>query len=106
MNATICEAIRSRKLIMFAYADLIRVVEPHLYGVTTGEHEILSAWLRPGYSRTDPNGGWRTYRVADMESLVLLPEAFDGPRPGYNPGDERMGEVYCSLPLMEVAARG
>ena len=100
MNATICEAIRSRKLIMFAYADLIRVVEPHRYGVTTGDHEILSGWLRPGYSRTDPNGGWRTYRVPDMGSLVLLPEAFAGPRAGYNPHDERMREVYCSLPLV------
>jgi hypothetical protein len=103
VNATICEAIRGRRLIMFAYADLIRVVEPHVYGLTTGDHEILSGWLRPGYSRTDPNGGWRTYRVADMGSVTLLPETFAGARPGYNPHDERMGTVYCSLPVVSAA---
>jgi len=97
VNATICEAIRSRRLIMFAYADLIRVVEPHLYGVNSAGHEMLTAWLRPGHSRTDPQGGWRNYRLDDLSRLQRLPEGFDAPRPGFNPNDSRMREVYCAL---------
>lgn len=97
MNPTVCDAIRTRRLLMFAYADLIRVVEPHLYGVNSAGHEMLTAWLRPGHSRTDPQGGWRNYRLDDLTRLQALPETFDAPRPGFNPNDARMREVYCRL---------
>jgi hypothetical protein len=97
MNALICEAIREKKLLMFEYADLIRVVEPHLYGMNTAGHEALSAWLRAGYSRSDPQGGWRTYLVREIGSVQVLDQPFDRPRPGYNPRDARMVRIFCGL---------
>jgi hypothetical protein len=97
---TICDAIRTRRLLMFAYGGLVRVVEPHIFGVNTAGHEALSAWLRPGYSRTDPAGGWRMYRADGISALQRLDEPFAGPRPGYNPGDPHLETVYCSLPLI------
>jgi len=97
MNLTICEAIRARKLLMFAYGDLMRIVEPHLYGVNAAGHEVLSAWLRPGLSRADPGGWWRTYRVDEISALRLLDESFDAPREGYNPNDARMVRVHCGI---------
>ena len=103
MDSTICEAIRARKLLMFGYAERVRVVEPHLYGVNTAGNEALSAWLRAGYSRSDPGGGWRTYLVPEMYRVQVLDEVFDGPRPGYNPRDERMVRVFCGL---EAGATG
>ena len=98
MNATICEAIRARRLLMFEYADLMRVVEPHLYGVNSAGHDALTAWLRPGHSRVDPQGGWRMYLVSDMHALQPLDETFERPRPGYNARDPRMERVHCALP--------
>lgn len=98
MNGTICEAIRTRRLLIFEYADLMRVVEPHLYGVNSAGHEALTAWLRPGNSRVDPGGGWRNYLVADMHHVQLLDESFESPRPGYNAHDPRPVRVYCALP--------
>ena len=97
VNDTICEAIRAKRLLMFGYGDRVPVVEPHLYGVNALEHEVLSAWLRPGHSRADPEGGWRTYRVDEMRRLQMLDQAFDGPRPGFNPDDGRMHAVFCRL---------
>ena len=97
MDDTICGAIGARKLLMFEYADLMRVVEPHLYGVNSAGHDALTAWLRPGHSRTDPQGGWRMYLVRDMHHVQELDERFARPRTGYNSRDERMQRVYCAL---------
>ena len=102
-RATICEAIRARRLLMFAYKDLLRVVEPHVYGLTSEGNEILNGWLRPGHSRSTPEGGWRNWRVDEISSLTLLPDGFDGPRPDYNPRDSRLRDVLCSLAVLRAA---
>ena len=105
-HALLCEAIRNRRLLMFGYGDAVRVVEPHLYGASAAGHELLSAWMRPGQSRTDPEGGWRTFRVEEMRDVDALPETFTGPRPGYNPSADRMARVFCRLEPLEAGSDG
>lgn len=97
MDARICHAIAGRRLIMLGYKGVLRVVEPHLYGVTTAGHEALSAWMRPGWSRIDPGGGWRLFRADAFRDLQPLPEQFEGPRPGFNPADSHFAEVFCHV---------
>ena len=104
LDTLICDAIRGRKLLMYEYGGLIRVVEPHLYGVNAAGDALLSGWLRPGYSRNDPQGGWRSWRVDRIHSAQLLDQQFDGPRPGYNPRDPRMERVVCALSAATLAA--
>jgi len=103
MRLQICEAIKRRRLLMFGYGDFVRVVEPHLFGVNSAGHEMLSAWLRPGHSRTDPDGGWRNYLTSEITNLQMLDETFAGPREGFNPADPRMQETYC---VLEAAMAG
>jgi hypothetical protein len=91
----ICRAIRGRRLLMFGYGDWVGVAEPYIYGVNTAGHEALSAWLRPGFSRADPEGGWRMYLVSEMRALQVLDERFGAPRAGYNPDDRHFVQVYC-----------
>ena len=100
LRATICDAVRARRLLMFAYGGVVRVVEPHALGVNTAGHEALSAWLRAGHSRTTPAGGWRMYLLDGISALQRLDDGFDAPRPGYNPGDPHLVTVHCSLPLL------
>ena len=95
-NAAICDAIRRRRLLMFAYADQLRVIEPHAYGASSAGHELLSGWMRAGLSRIDPEGGWRNFRMDQLTALQPLDELFI-PRPDYNPEDARWGEVYCRI---------
>lgn len=106
MDPRICLAIAERQLLMFAYGGAVRVVEPHLHGRTTAGHDALSAWMRSGWSRADPEGGWRMYRTDALEGLQILPERFPGPRPGFNPRDPHFVEVYCRVgaPGSETAA--
>ena len=95
MDLRICDAIANRRLLMFGYEGVVRVVEPHLHGRSAAGHELLSAWMRPGWSQADPEGGWRMYRVDAVERLQVLPERFDGARPGFNPADAHFVETFC-----------
>lgn len=104
MNQQLCTAITRRSLIMFEYGDLIRVVEPHRVGINSAGHPMLSGWLRAGYSRSDPAGGWRNYLLSDIHGLQLLDAPFAGTRPGYSTQDARMREVYCQLTPTSVEA--
>jgi hypothetical protein len=97
MNQQLCAAITRCSLVMFEYGDLIRVVEPHRLGINSAGHLMLSGWLRAGYSRSDPAGGWRNYLVADLRALQVLDAPFAGTRPGYSARDARMREVFCEL---------
>ena len=104
LREQLCAAIRRRSLVMFEYGDLIRVVEPHRFGVNSAGHEMLSGWLRAGYSRSDPAGGWRNYLLSDVSALQVLDAPFTGTRPGYAAQDPRMRDVYCELPQSEEDA--
>lgn len=102
MNTLLCDAIRTRRLIRFIYDGYERVAEPHLYGISTANHEVLSAYLVGGWSATEGAPGWRKYLVHDMHDIHVLAESFEGPRPGYNPEDRQMRQMYCRL---ETASR-
>ena len=103
LREQLCAAIRRRSLVMFEYGDLIRVVEPHRFGINSAGHEMLSGWLRAGYSRSDPAGGWRNYLLSDVSALQVLDAPFAGTRPGYAAHDPRMRETYCELEPTEAA---
>jgi hypothetical protein len=105
LREQLCAAIRRHSLVMFEYGDLIRVVEPHRFGINSAGHEMLSGWLRAGYSRSDPAGGWRNYLVRDVAALQVLDAPFAGTRPGYVGHDSRMREVYCELDPTEAATQ-
>ena len=108
LHRQICAAITRRSLVMFEYGDLIRVVEPHRFGVNSAGHPMLSGWLRAGYSRSDPAGGWRNYLLGEISAFQLLDAPFAGTRPGYAAHDSRMREVFCELTptAVDVAAEG
>ncbi|HEX5436064.1 MAG TPA: hypothetical protein VFW98_02820 [Gemmatimonadaceae bacterium] len=97
MLPVLCAAIRARTLLIFGYGERVPIVEPHLYGVNSLGHEVLSAWLLPGHSRADPEGGWRTYLVNEMRNVQMLDQIFPQPRAGYNPDDQRMTHTFCRL---------
>jgi len=108
LHRQICAAITRRSLVMFEYSDLIRVVEPHRFGVNSAGHPMLSGWLRAGYSRSDPAGGWRNYLLDDISAFQVLDAPFAGTRPGYSAHDARMREVFCELTptAVDVVAEG
>jgi hypothetical protein len=106
MDPTICTAVARRQLLMFGYKGVVRVAEPHLYGRLADGREALSAWMRPGWSRTSPEGGWRLFHADALERVQGLPELFGAPRPDFNPEDPHFAEVFCRLAPPDAGAPG
>ena len=98
VDRLIRQAIRRRRLLMFLYRGRIRVVEPHLYGVNTARHAVLSAWQKNQASQVSPRDCWRTYFVNHMRRVEMLPIAFDEARETYNPNRPPMTCVIDRLP--------
>ena len=97
MNRLVCDAIDARRLLRFVYQGYERIVEPHLYGINTADHEALSAWIVEGWSASSAEPGWRNYLVQEMHDIQVLARHYAGPRPGFNSEDPSFRETYCSL---------
>jgi len=97
MNPIICQAIRERGVLTFYYDGHFRKVEPHTYGITTANHEELRCYQTRGSSRSGTVPGWHLMLVEKISSLVVVPEKFSGPRPGYQRGDKDMSTIFCEL---------
>ena len=97
LHRLLCSAIAKRCLVVFEYGDLFRVVEPHRVGINGTGRAILTGWLRAGYSRADPAGGWRHYLLQDIQALELVDAPFVGARPGYTKEDPRMRKIFYEL---------
>jgi|SRR5580692_7065868 hypothetical protein len=100
--AVLCGAIQGRNLLQFYYAgDVVpgtRLVEPHMVAYTTAGNLVLSAWFLGGASESQEGQSWREYLLSEMNSIVMLPQKFPGPRPGYNPsGGKKLHDIQCAL---------
>ena len=104
MHAIICDAIRAKRLIRFTYDGYERIVEPHLHGINSASHEMLSGWLVGGWSESRPEPGWRNYLVREMHDVHALADSFDGPRPRYNAFDPQVRQVFCRLEPVDANA--
>jgi hypothetical protein len=94
--ATICEAVAGRRLLAFSYQGRNRVVEPHVCGRDSNNHDLLTAWLVRGYSQSG-GPGWRTYSLSEIHHVMVLEERFTAIRAGFNPEDARYVLVHCSV---------
>jgi hypothetical protein len=101
-KAALCSAIASRNLVSFYYtgdeAPGPRLVEPHMVAYSTADNLVLSAWFLGGTSESQEGQGWREYLLESVSNIVIVPQKFFGPRPGYNPsGGGKLHSVQCSL---------
>ncbi|MEA9415424.1 hypothetical protein [Flavobacterium sp. PL02] len=96
MNQEIIEAIENKNLVEFNYDDELRIVEPHCYGLSTKNNEILRAYQVDGYSSSGKMG-WKLYDLAKAEDINILEDSFERSRNGYNQGDKSMSTIYSEL---------
>lgn len=97
-SPSICQAIDSRRLIQFSYNDYTeRTVEPHAYGVTRGQREVLLAYQVAGKSLSGEPTDLRLFVVVEMSHLTLLEKTFSQPRDGYARDHKSMHQIFCQL---------
>jgi hypothetical protein len=98
MNNKICDAIANKNIIEFYYNGVIRIVEPHCYGIHKDtSNEVLCGYQIRGFSESGDLPGWRLFVVSDVAALKITDEQFLSPRPKYNPNDKRMSKIFCNV---------
>jgi len=70
-NSIITEAIKNKQLIEVAYAQEVRLVEPHVLGYKNAKLELL-AWQLKNSSESALTNDWRTFEVQEPPSLAII----------------------------------
>ncbi len=96
MNEMIMEAIRNWKMLQFSYNDELRVVEPHTFGKSRRNNDVLSAYQTGGGGNSEDTG-WKLFIVDNITNMSIGDE-FNHIADGYNALDDRnMNETYITL---------
>lgn len=96
----ICEAIREKKIVEFAYHGEMRVVEPYACGVVKKNRYQLRGFQVGGKSSSNPLLGWRMFLLEEMSELKLTETVFsgwEGDRRLYNPNDTAFRQFFCRI---------
>ncbi len=78
LNDLVYRAIQERRLIQFSYNNMVRVVEPHDFGIQNGIVRLLS-WQAGGQS-SGRIPGWRWFNVNSIQACEMLERSFAGNR--------------------------
>lgn len=97
MHSILCNAINSHLVLTFYYNGGYRTVEPFCYGRSGTGKDVLRGYQTSGYSESGDPLGWRLFDVSKISSLTVTEENFVRTRPGYNPNDSAMGQIYCRV---------
>ena len=97
MNQTIVDAIRNKQCLSFRYDGFTRVVEPHAYGLSRKEEEVIRAYQISGGHASDHNEPWHLFRVAKATGIKSTEDTFGGQRPGCQRGDGHIPEIFAEL---------
>lgn len=92
MNATLVNAISTRRRLRFVYNGKPRVAEPQCYGRGAKGTELLRVHQLSGGSQPEP-----LFDVAKIESLEVLDETFDRPGPNYRRNDSAIPTIFRQL---------
>jgi len=97
MQSVLCNAINSHLVLTFYYNGAHRKVEPFCYGRSSAGKDVLRGYQTSGDSESGNPLGWRLFDVSKISSMTVTEENFAGTRPGYNPNDSAMVQIYCRV---------
>jgi len=96
IDRAIRKAIEEKRLIEFCFHDLIRIGEPHDYGLRNGTDQLL-VYQVGGKSHSGGLPNWRWVKVAEISELKLLKATFDGNRPPPSGRHIAWNELYLRV---------
>jgi hypothetical protein len=89
-------AIAHKQLIEVGYNGVVRLAEPHDYGVINGV-ERLFVFQRRGRASNRSTTAWRMLDVPKIESLKVLGETFQGSRGASHQHHHAWDVVYARV---------
>jgi hypothetical protein len=96
MNATIVDAIQTKKVLSLTYNGVARTVQPHAYGMNHLGHELLRAYQVSG-GHQKAGHVWDLFTVSKIVGLSVTGDTFQSAAPLYARGDKAMSTIYAEL---------
>lgn len=96
MNEILCTAIRERRVLELRYHGYSRIVEPHIYGRTKHDEEVVRCYQLAGGSDSGERAGWKLLKL-DEAVLVHLTETSFLARPDYRPEDKVITDIHIRI---------
>lgn len=96
LDQAIRKAIQEKRLIEFRLHGLMRIAEPHDYGLRNGSDQML-VYQVGGKSNSGGLPNWRWVKVADMSELNLLNATFEGNREAPSTRQNAWDELYLRV---------
>ena len=89
-------AIAQTRLIRFQLGGLLRIAEPHDYGMMKGTARLF-VYQVGGASRSGRLPDWRLVTLAEASGFELLEGTFSGPRPVGTRKRQRWDKLFASV---------
>jgi hypothetical protein len=96
-NQLITQAIKERRKLHFTYHGKSRVVDPHVFGISTKGNKVVLCWQTGGfYSKNDlPN--WRMFETHEIQGLRIGNECFTPQLKRHNKYESNIQTVYATI---------
>lgn len=96
LNTTLCDAIRDGEIVEFDYDNMVRIVEPFVYGLTSDGLEVLKGYQIGGYNRENDNSyDWVTFEVSQIGTIKFIGKKFTTKRDGLDEQSRDVKTLYC-----------
>ena len=95
VGEALVRAVLEHRVVSFEYEGGRRTVEPHLVGLHEAGEATLIGYQTGGFSRSGDVPGWRMFIISEINDVRAEDRHFPGPRPDFNPQDQRMTEIFA-----------
>jgi hypothetical protein len=90
-------AIANKRLIRFTYDFVVRIAEPHDYGLRDGMPKLLAYQRQKGGRRDHHVRGWRWLDIAKIQDCIVLEDPFRGTRETADQQHHQWDELYARV---------
>lgn len=86
-----------RRKVSIFYDGFERIVEPYTIGLSKSGNSVVRVWQVSGASSSGQISGWKLLEICKISNASVTNATFQPTRPGYNPSDKGMSQIYHTI---------
>jgi hypothetical protein len=91
---TFADALNNNVCVSLIYDGKPKIIEVHAVGKSTKDGALVVRAFQVDGESSRPLPSWALMRVEKMTDIELTTLPSEAPRPGYQPGDKQMSEIF------------
>ena len=95
VSTNLINAIDEKRVIMFTYKGVVRIVKPFIVGMSTRGNLLLSGFQIGGKASSGIVTGWKYFEVAGMRNVTIFSRTSGSIPSGYNRNDRQFKTIWA-----------